>query len=203
MARRASARSPRLATRGFVATLLAVAITMALVTACTSEGSGPSGTDTTSAALRVTTVAGSGLSEATRAALESEVSDVLARYVEAGFLGDYPRGDFVRGFADFTSGAAEQAVGDIDVLTAARFEDASSVRATDLGAKLSFLVVDGEAVGATAWIDFTFAIDGGATPKTAALAGRLVLDVRDDRWSVFGYDVHRHDSDALPTEASS
>ena len=30
-----------------------------------------------------------------RAQMEAEVSDVLAGYVVGGFLGDYPRGDFV------------------------------------------------------------------------------------------------------------
>jgi hypothetical protein len=178
-----------------------MAVTAALVTACTGEKSTPEVPST--AALRVTTHRGSGLDQAARARFESEVSDVLAGYVAAGFLGDYPRADFVQSFADFTSGAAEQAVGDIDVLTAARFAQASSVQARDLGADLSFYVVDGEAVGATAWIDFTFDVDDKGTAKTAALEGRLVLDRRNDRWSVFGYDVHRHDSDVLPTEASS
>jgi hypothetical protein len=200
MSRRGSARLRR-GLRGHLAALLAAAVTSSLVSACTSEASGPDAP--TSAALRVTTHHGSGLDPDARAGLESEVGDVLAHYVEAGFLGDYPRSDFVQSFADFTSGAAEQAVGDIDVLTASRFADATSVRATDLAANLSFYVVDGRAVGATAWIDFTFDVDDRGSPKTAALAGRLVLDRRNGHWSVFGYDVHRHDSDALPTEVAS
>jgi hypothetical protein len=174
---------------------------LAACTGTTSEPPGPDSAHTT--ALRVTTVHGDGLDEAARARLESEVSDVLARYVRSGFLGDYPRGGFVQSFADFTSGAAERAVGDIDVLTAARFGDATAVRATDLGVALSFFVAHGDAVGATAWIDFAFDVDEGGTTSTAALDGRLVLDRRGDRWSVFGYDVRRDDSDALPTEAST
>jgi hypothetical protein len=204
MARPGSVRSPGLGPWGALVTLLVVAIAGSLLSACTSEGSGPPDTDNpTATALRVTTVTGSGLSEDARARLESDVSDVLARYVQAGFLGDYPRGGFVQSFADFTSRAAEQAVGDIDVLTAARYENADSVRATDLGAKLSFYVVDGKAVGATAWIHFAFDVDDHGQPRTAILAGRLVLDRRDGRWSVFAYQVHRDDSDTLPTEATS
>jgi hypothetical protein len=204
MARRGSARKRPPGTKGLPASLLVGAAVATLFSACTGETSEPPGPHTPpAAALRVATVHGSGLDEAARARLESEVSDVLARYVESGFLGDYPRGGFVQSFADFTSGAAEQAVGDIDVLTAARFEDASSVRATDLGATLSFYVVHGEAVGATAWLDFTFDVDDAGTTSTAALDGRFVLDRRDDRWSVFAYDVTRDDSDALPTEAST
>lgn len=201
MARRGSSRSPRAGVRSLPARLFAVVVATALVAACSSRESGP---DTPSAvALRVTSHHGRGLDEVARARYESEVSDVLARYVSTGFLGDYPRGEFVQTFADFTSGAARQAVGDIDVLTAARFAGADSVRATGLRANLSFYVVDGKAVGATAWIDFAFGIKDRGDAKTATLAGRLVLDRHGDRWSVFGYDVHRHDSDALPTEASS
>ncbi|WP_243059362.1 hypothetical protein [Nocardioides sp. SR21] len=172
-----------------------------LVAACTGEE--PEPPDSPSTALRVATVHGDGLDERARARFESEVSDVVARYVEAGFLGGYPRDDFVQGFEDFTSGAAEQAVGDLEVLTAARFENASSVRATDLGAALSFYVVDGEALGATAWIDFAFDVDDGESTTTAALDGRLVLERRNERWSVFAYDVRRDDSDALPVEATT
>jgi hypothetical protein len=178
-----------------------VVVAIAVVAACGSRESGPDAPR--AVALRVTSHPGHGLDEAARARVESEVSDVLARYVSTGFLGDYPRGEFVQSFADFTSGAARQAVGDIDVLTAARFAQADSVRATDLTAHLSFYVVDGKAVGATAWIDFAFDIQDRGNVKTANLAGRLVLDRSGDRWSVFGYDVHRHDSDALPTEAAS
>ncbi len=195
----AALRTPSLPAR-----LLGGVALVVLLAGCTGvryETPGPG--SPSAVALRVSTVNGLSLDERVRARLESEVSDVLSRYVEAGFLGDYPRSDFVRSFEDFTSGAARQAVDDIDVLTAARFEDASSVRATDLGASLSFYVVDGEGVGATAWIDFAFDVDDRGTMRTATLGGRLVLERRDDRWSVFSYDVRRHDSDALPAEVSS
>lgn len=203
MARGASARARRLGLRGLAATLLIVVMTGTLA-ACTSGSSEPSdGQSPSTAALRVTTVPQPGLDEGARARLESEVSDVLARYVQAAFLGDYPRGDFVQSFEDFTSGAAQQAVGDIDVLTADRFATASSVRATALGTRLSFLLVKGEAVGATAWIEFAFDVDDQGTPTTVTLEGRLMLDRRDNRWSVFAYDVSRDDSDALPAEVST
>ena len=173
---------------------------VALLPACTPDEPRPDGP--TTAPLRVTTQRGSGLSEDARARAESQVGDVLARYVQAGFLGDFPRSDFVPAFADFTSGAAEQAVSDIDVLTATRYSEARGVRATRLEADLSFYVVDGEAVGATAWIRFDFEIDRGS-PREASLQGRLVLVRRHQRWSVFVYDVQRDDAGALRTGASS
>jgi hypothetical protein len=182
--------------------LLVVVLLATSAVGCSSDSSAPPA-DPRNAALRVTTVPGSHLDEDARAQLESEVSDVLARYVQAGFLGSYPRSDFVQSFAGFSSGAAEQAVGDIDVLTAARFGKATSVRATGLDVALAFYVVGGTAVGATAWIDFAFAVDDHGARKTAALDGRLVLDRRDGQWSVFGYDLRRDDSDALPAEVSS
>ncbi|HQR25910.1 MAG TPA: hypothetical protein PLP61_02620 [Nocardioides sp.] len=201
MVRGACARSRPSGSSGLAATVLAVTMIVPLVTSCSATEAGP---DAPSAVpLRVSTVRGSGLDEGDRARLESEVGNVLARYLEAGFLGDYPRSDFVQSFADFTSGSAEQAVGDIDVLTAARYAEASSVRATDLEAALSFYVVSGEAVGATAWVHFAFDIDDRGPTATATLDGRLVLDRQDGRWSVFAYDVRRDDSDALPAEASS
>ena len=59
-------------------------------------------------------------------------------------------------------------------------------------------------VGASAYVDFDFDVDdesGEAT--TASLTGRFTLGHTDDGWQVFGYDVLRDDSDALPAEASS
>jgi hypothetical protein len=109
----------------------------------------------------------------------------------------------VQSFEDFSSGAAQQAVGDINVLTASRFSDASSVQATNLGTKLSFLIAHGETIGATAFIHFVFRVDEGGAPRTVTLDGRLNLYRHDGRWSIFGYDVRRDDSDALPTEVST
>jgi hypothetical protein len=202
MARRGSALASRPGPRGLLTGVLVVVLVALSSSGCTSDSSDPP-RQAHNAALRVTTVPGSHLDESERAQLESEVSDVLARYVQAGFLGTYPRSDFVQSFAGFSSGAAEQAVGDIEVLTASRFKDATSVRATGLDVALSFLVVKGTAVGATAWIDFDFDVHEDGARRTAALVGRLTLDRGDGHWSVFGYDVRRDDSDALPAEVSS
>ena len=96
----------------------------------------------------MTTAGPARIDEDTRARLESEVSDVLADYVVEGFLGDYPRGDFVQGLADFTNRAAELAVADIELVTALAFRAGQlGDGPTDLDAQLSFLVLDGEAVG--------------------------------------------------------
>ena len=70
-------------------------------------------------ALQVVSVKARGIDEETRTRLESEVGDVLASYIVEGFLGDYPRGDFVRALADFSTGLADEGGRDLDVLTLA------------------------------------------------------------------------------------
>jgi hypothetical protein len=204
MAHRGSARLRGLGARRWIAALMAAVVAATVVAACTADESGPPDPDTPAdAALRVTTLPGADLDEETRARLESEVSDVLANYVAGSFLGDYPRGDFVQGLADFTNIAAEQAVADIELVTASRFAQAGSVRATGLEAELSFLVLDDEAVGVTAWVDFEFEVEDDGNATTATLKGRLSLDRRNERWAVFAYRLLRDDSDALPTESVS
>ena len=203
MASPGPAASRRSGSRHLFALLLAGILTTTLL-ACTGDDSSPPEPDAPSdTPLRVSTLTGAGIDEDTRARLESEVSEVLADYVVGSFLGDYPRGDFVQGLADFTNRAAGLAVGDIEQVTASRFEQASSVRAEQLDAELSFLVIDGEAVGASAWVDFDFEVEQDGELLTARLSGRLSLDLRDGRWVVFGYRLVRDDSDAVPVEVSS
>lgn len=157
-----------------------------------------------SAALRVHTVEGAGqLDEDTRTELETRVGDVLSRYVVGGFLGDFPREDFVTAFEPFTSNAARAATRDIDLLTAARLGDATDVRATRLDARLSFLVDGRDVVGATARVGFDFEAtlaDGGT--RDLSLRGRLLLVEEDGTWSIFGYDV-AHDDGADATRSTS
>jgi hypothetical protein len=156
-------------------------------------------------ALQVKTVFGArGLDASTRTELETEVGDVLSRYVVRAFLGDYPRENFVSSFDSFTGGAARHAVEDLDLLTAARFADAAAVDATRLNARLSFLVDDEDVVGATAGVRFAFAVSQGeAEPRQFTLRGRFVLVEEAGAWSIFEYDVARDDGAAARTGESS
>ena len=155
-------------------------------------------------ALHVETVHDSGaLDEETRTDLETEVGDVLSHYVVGAFLGEFPRQNFVGSFDSFTVGAARAAAGDLDLLTASRFQDATAVRATRLDARLSFLVEGKDVVGASAGVRFGFeaALDDGET-RPFTLRGRFLLVEEDGTWSVFGYDVARDDGDAVEIEES-
>jgi len=183
----------------------AVAV-MALVSGC-STGTPPDdprspGSD--SAALRVETVAGADrLDETTRTELEGAVGDVLSTYVVGAFLDDFPRQDFVRSFESFTSGAARTAARDIDQLTAARVQDATAVRATDLEARLSFLTQGRTVHGGTATVHFAFeATMEDGTTRPLVLDGRFLLDAEDGTWSIFGYDVALDDGAPLDAESA-
>jgi hypothetical protein len=87
--------------------LAAALVTVLLVgfAACSGDESSPPGPDepATDVALQVVSVKARGIDEETRTRLESEVGDVLASYVVEGFLGDHPRGDFVRALSDFST----------------------------------------------------------------------------------------------------
>jgi hypothetical protein len=143
------------------------------------------------AALTVSSIDKEKLSDDTRARMESDVSDLLAGYVVGAFLGDYPRDDFVDGFADFTGGATEDAVRDIDVLSVAGFQEVTSVRATALDSRLSFFVDGRRVTGASAWVDFGFVVQDGETSRRVTLSGRFVLQREGGDWAVFGYDLER------------
>jgi hypothetical protein len=145
--------------------------------------------------VRIASCAGRADEDA-RSALESGIGDTLSSYVVAGFLGDYPREDFVSSFEVFTSGAARDAAGDIDVLTAADYQDAERVDATRLRARISCLAPGGKVTGATAHVELDFAADeGGPEPTPFTLSGRFLLVPGPRGWSVFGYDVARDDLD--------
>jgi hypothetical protein len=168
----------------------------AVASGCTGGGSedGKSDEPATALEVRVVTCAGR-LAEDARAEMESEIGDTLSAYVVGGFLGDYPREDFVRAFEGFTSGAARDATEDIDLLTAARFAEADSVTATRLRARISCLVDRGDLVGASARVAFDFEArePGAQRSEPFSLRGRLLLTPASGTWSVFGYDVSRDD----------
>ena len=187
------------------ATLATASLVTTLVTGC-SAGAPPEDQQTAeSAALRVRTVAGADrLDERTRADLEGAVGDVLSAYVVDAFLGEFPRDDFVRSFESFTSGAARDAAGDIDLLTASAVPGATGMRATDLDARLSFLTLGRDVHGGTATVHFAFEAtrqDGSTQPLT--LEGRFLLEAEEGTWSVFGYDVLFDDGDGQPVEVES
>jgi len=150
--------------------------------------------------VTIATCAGSPTTEQ-RSAIETGIGDVLSSYVVAGFLGDYPREDFVPSLEAFTARAATSAAADIDLLTAARFASAEGVHATRLTARISCLVDGDDIVGASAKVAFRFEADRGGTTQPFELDGRFLLGQEGGTWSIFGYDVVR--DDAIATGSTS
>ena len=189
--------------RRLVAAALVVAVLTGL-TACTADQpQPPPGSDEPGAgvALQVDSLKAPGIDEETRTRLESEVGDVLGRYIVGGFLGDYPRGDFVRGLADFTDTLADDGGVDLAGLTLAGIDDVASVRATRLSARLSYLDPNRETVGATAFLDLAFEVtlEDGST-REVTRTGKLVLGRPAGEWQVLGYDLCCTD-DGEPVDA--
>jgi hypothetical protein len=173
--------------------------------ACSGDESTPPGPDDPAAdvALQVVSVKARGIDEETRTRLESEVGDVLASYVVEGFLGDHPRGDFVRALSDFSTDLADDGGRDLDILTLAGLSDVTAVRATRLKVNLAFFNPRGGTVGASAFLDLAFDVtfEDGTTRETTR-TGRLSLGRTDDDWQVIGYYVCCADDQVLQAEAS-
>ena len=191
--------------------LVVAALVTALLTglaACTAdESQPPSGPDEPGAgvALQVESVKAPGIDEETRTRLEAEIGDVLGRYIVGGFLGDYPRRDFVRGLADFTDTLADDGGVDLAGLTLAGLDGVTSVRATRLSARLSYFDPGGHAVGATAFLDLAFevALEDGST-REVTRTGKLVLGRPGEGWQVLGYDpCCTEDGEPVDAEVSS
>jgi hypothetical protein len=144
--------------------------------------------------VSVTHVAGR-LRTADRAAVASRVRRLLSTYAAAAFVGGrYPRKDFSGAFSTFTTGAAEEARGDQALLTNADLGPTTrSVRLTRATAYVSVLAPRRNATGASAAIDWVFAVDrGDRAAQKVHLQGRLLLTKeKTGAWRIFGYDVNR------------
>ena len=183
-------RCPRAAA---VTTLLGVLVGSGL-TGCTEVSEDPP-VDREETPLEIELATGTaGLSRQQRDDVQQQVGDALSTYVVGAFLGDYPRDDFVSALPAFTSGAAEYAADDLDLLTASRYSDADDVTAQSLVARVDVFTAAREASGAAARVRFRFeahAAGGSSVPFT--LTGRFALVPVQDEWRIFGYDVSRRD----------
>ena len=193
--------------RRLVAAALATAL-LAGLAACTADDSQPPGPDEPGGAgdvaLEVVSLEAPGIDEETRTKLESEVGDIVATYIVEGFLGDYPRDDFVRSLADFTNTLADDGGQDLAGLTLSGVEDVASVRATRLRARLSYFDPGGTVVAASAFLDLAFelTLQDGSTQEVTR-SGKLVLSRTGRGWQVSGYDLCCYDDAPVRAEATS
>lgn len=143
--------------------------------------------------VRVTRVSGR-LSPHARRALEANLKPVLARYLDAAFLGGrYPRSDFSKAYASFTPAVRGQARHDGWLLTNRSLGPTTTqVTPRKQAAYLSVLAPYKVAAGVTARLDLRYVADRGDRPaKAVAVKGRLLLTRRGDGWAIFAYDLSR------------
>jgi hypothetical protein len=175
---------------GLAAVALAWVLPLGACTGDSEEPPEPDG-DPQSVALELSLGPGAdALSAEARDDLQNDVGAVLSTYVVDGFLGEYPRDDFVGALETFTSGVADRAAEDLDLITGAGFEgDPEKVVATQLSASISTFAPGGKAVGVTARVDFAFDVTEGGTTHEEARHGRLMLTSENGTWQIFGYSL--------------
>ncbi len=189
----------RRAARTVSAAAACLALALSL-TACTGdeepEGDEPTSSESPSGPPPIKTVARLGkvvgdLDKQKRAALRTRVADVVDRWIDAAYLGDFPRTDFSNAFPGFTKGAAADATVDAGLMSNKRYAaDLEQVVATKREVVVDALAVRKHAVAATAHFVLAMRLDGGVHRKER-VRGRLFLTYEKGAWRVFGYDVNR------------
>lgn len=177
-----------------------------LLAGCTGGGDGTGGArqappsptvsraraDPTALVVQVRRVTGR-LPGTQRAAVADTVGRVVDGWLEAAYLGEFPRTGTTTPFADFTPGAAARARRQRDLMSnaglAARIDAARPVRRR---AWLDVLAVGRRAVGVTARVELVFATTGQVTGSHRVL-GTLALTPDGQGWRVFGFEVRRED----------
>ncbi|WP_167736177.1 hypothetical protein [Nocardioides sp. 503] len=193
-------RPRRCARKAVPATALALALA-ASVSACSGDDEpkadpAPAASSAPSAAAPLETTARLGrvtgrLGRPERERLRSTIAGVVDAWIDAAYLGDFPRTDFTGAFPGFTKGAAADARADGRSMSnervGARVDDVVAVRREVV---VDALATRKRAVAVTA--RFVLAMDlEGDVQRTDRVRGRLFLTRSDGAWKVFGYDVDR------------
>ena len=183
----------RATTRARGALAAGVVVCVVSLASCTDDSDDPSPPDDgpESVALELSLGPGAdGLTTEARDDLQNDVGAVLTTYVVEGFLGDYPRDDFVGALDSFTSGVADDAAEDLDLISGAGFEgNPDDVVATQLSASISTFAPGGKVVGVSARVDFVFDVTEGSTTREEARHGRLMLTTENGAWKIFGFSL--------------
>jgi len=131
------------------------------------------------------------LDDAARSGVSEAVATVVSDYLDAAYLGDFPRADLSGAFGSFTAGAKARAVKDQDLLTSAALSDQiTSATETAGTVALDILASRGQAAGVTARWTLTFDTEG-ALASTQTVRGSFDLTPVEGGWQVFGYDVEQ------------
>jgi len=193
--------------------LAAVLVSGITLTACSSgshdkpsgqgaaRSDGDSGGATAPAArAQVATVTGR-LPADGRDALAEAVGSVVDDWLDAAYLGDFPRSDYSAAFAGFTAGAATKAQDDLALMSNAAISDRiDEATETSRSVSLDVLAVKQRPVGVTATVDLAFETTG-ALAGPQEVTGTLDLTPDGDGWKVFAFDITR--TPAAPAASAS
>lgn len=145
-------------------------------------------------AVEVTTVTtlqnvGKTLDEVHRLRVKGAVTAVVDPFFDGAFLGEFPRSDWSAAFAGFTHGAAEDAQGDLDLLSNAGIADQiESATATRKRVRVDVFAFEGRPKGATAHFVLDFDTEGDLA-GSMRVRGDLYLAKDAGEWKIFGYDI--------------
>lgn len=132
---------------------------------------------------------GKTLDDAHRTRVKEAVTALVDPYFDGAFLGDFPRDDWSAAFAGFTKGAAEDAQGDLDLLSNATIADQiDSATATRKRVRVDVFAYEGRSKGATAHFVLDFATEGDLAGPMR-VRGDLYLAKDAGEWKIFGYDI--------------
>ena len=124
-----------------------------------------------------------------RTRVKVAITSVIDPWFDGGFLGDFPREDYADAFVGFTDGAADEAQGDLDILSNEAIADQiESATATKRRIRLDVFAFDGHPRGATAHFVLTFTT-AGDVEETMRVRGDLYVAKDKGEWKIFGYDV--------------
>lgn len=151
---------------------------------------GPSATEPIATDAQLGSVKGR-LSDAAAAEVLTQVTEVVDRWFDSAYAGDYPRTDFAAAFADFTKDAAALATRQRSILSNTEVgPDLAAVEVTQRLVRVDVLAPKGKVAGATVRFRLSIAMSGGVE-RTDLVAGRLLLTPVKGAWKIFGFDVRR------------
>ncbi|GEP37938.1 hypothetical protein NPS01_16010 [Nocardioides psychrotolerans] len=131
------------------------------------------------------------LSGPRRARLKAQVTEVVDGWIDAAYLGSYPRTDFADAFPGFSQGAVADARTDGALMSNKAWgADLDEVVALQRRLTIDVLAPSDRAAGVTARVVLTMRLSGEVNRKER-VGGSLFMTYRDGAWQVFGYDVTR------------
>lgn len=158
-----------------------------------SESGGPAG-ETASEPIATDAQLGAvkgRLTDTAAAEVLAQVTEVVDRWFDNAYAGDYPREKFDTAFADFTKDARGLAVQQAAILSNTEVgADLEAVEITQRVVRVDVLAPKGKVAGATVRFRLGVAMSGGVE-RTDRVTGRLMLTPVAGGWQVFGFDVLR------------